>query len=134
MRIPTFLGSELKATISYFGGTGNDVVLTVNPDNCPATFNPDQDDDDNNGVGDICQDCPPNLTIYPYAPNQVTFEAQQNIVTSGAVTVLNATARLYQAGTGITLNAGFEVQLGAVFDAINQACTPSLQQGGEKQE
>ncbi len=27
-------------------------------DNCPATFNPGQDDDDDDGLGDVCDNCP----------------------------------------------------------------------------
>jgi hypothetical protein len=37
--IPNFLNSNLNATISYIGGTGNDVVLTVN--NPALAFHPD---------------------------------------------------------------------------------------------
>ncbi len=51
-------------------GDGDGICNGV--DNCPFTFNPDQADRDGNGVGDVCQDNPPNSQLI--CPNDIVVE------------------------------------------------------------
>lgn len=79
-----------------------------------------------------CGDGPPLLVVTPSSPAATTFQAQNELSTSGAVTVLDGTARTYKAGTSVTLNADFEVELGGELEALIEACDP-LQGNGEEQ-
>lgn len=79
------------------GDTDGDGICDAN-DNCPDTANPDQADNDGNGVGDACEIAAPNLTIglshtpeEPTAADLIEFEAVVSNVgeqSSGSSTLL----------------------------------------------
>jgi len=68
-----------------------------------------------------------NRTFYPaneYQPfNKVTIQASNSITTSGSVIIKNGSEYHFTAGTQITLEPGFETELGAEFTASIASCT-----------
>ena len=95
-----------------------------NTDNCPFIYNPDQDDSNQDGEGDICEACPDSLIIYPYAPEQTTFQADIQLSTTGSVVLSDSVTCIYKAGESITLNPGFEMDPGTELEVNIENCSP----------
>lgn len=64
--------------------------------------------------------CPQNLTLTGSAAGTQTFAAQDNLTSTQ--TVAAAANITYSAGTLITLNGGFNVPVGATFNAVMLGC------------
>jgi len=65
--------------------------------------------------------CPPNVTLSGSVTGTQTFAAQDNLTSTQT---LSTTANItYSAGTLITLNGGFNVPLGATFNAVMLGCS-----------
>jgi hypothetical protein len=69
----------LNILMGYFAGSScrdsDDDELRDNADNCPADFNPDQADNDNDGSGDACDTDDDNDGIPDAAPDNCPFTA-----------------------------------------------------------
>jgi hypothetical protein len=92
-----------------------------NSDNCPDVANPDQEDTNNNGVGDVCECQGTDIVLSPQTITQDTqHRAEETIVSSETLT--NGATVIYQAGTSITLQPGFHAGPGTTFSAVIEDC------------
>lgn len=73
----------------------------------------------------ICDEV--NLVITNGAPGE--YAADQTITTNGTVIIFYPNEATYTAEQEITLNVGFEVELGAVFEALIGPCTTQIPSG-----
>ncbi len=74
-------------------------------------------------LNDDDSSCPDNLHITGVISSN-TYHAAQNITSDGAVP--NGNSVIFKAGTGVELQPGFEVSLGATLEVIIEGCTPLI--------
>ena len=96
-------------------------------DNCVTTFNPNQENIDNDYYGDACDltiDCTDSLYITNQYIGDGSFEAIDVLQSDAQISAPDEV--VFHAGNKVQLNSGFEVVLGASFEASIDDCSNDL--------
>lgn len=72
--------------VTYDGDTDGDGILDPE-DNCPFDYNPDQNDSDEDGIGDVCDDNPNAPTWDTVVQDRTVFEGTQINITLSATDI-----------------------------------------------
>jgi len=113
--------STCMSTVTVLSPDSDGDGMLDNEDNCPSSFNPGQEDSNNNGIGNACECQGADIILSAKTVTQDTQHVAEANLTSAEILTSGTTIR-YQAGTSITLQPGFHAQAGSTFLAVIAEC------------